>query len=54
METILGRYKNLIVLAVILFAQIIALAVQVRRPGQEGETRLIQTIRNVGYVLREN
>jgi rod shape-determining protein MreC len=42
METILGRYKNLIVLAVILFAQIIALAVQVRRPGQEGETRLIR------------
>jgi len=42
METILGRYKNLIVLAVILFAQIIALAVQVRRPGQDGETRLIR------------
>jgi rod shape-determining protein MreC len=42
METILGRYKNLIVLAVILFAQIIALAIQVRRPGQEGEIRLIR------------
>jgi rod shape-determining protein MreC len=42
MDTILGRYKNLIVLAAILFAQIIALAVQVRRPGQEGETRLIR------------
>jgi rod shape-determining protein MreC len=42
MENILGRYKNLIVLAVILFAQIIALAVQVRRPGQDGETRLIR------------
>ena len=42
METILGRYKNLIVLAAILFAQIIALAVQVKRPGQEGETRLIR------------
>src|SRR5260370_12433733 len=41
METILGRYKNLIVLAVILFAQIIALAVQVRRPAAEGESRLI-------------
>jgi rod shape-determining protein MreC len=42
METILGRYKNLIVLAAILFAQIIALALQVKRPAQEGETRLIR------------
>jgi rod shape-determining protein MreC len=42
MDTILGRYKNLIVLAAILFAQIIALAVQVKRPGQEGETRLLR------------
>src|SRR5271157_590761 len=42
MDTILGRYKNLIVLAAILFAQIIALAVQVRRPTQEGEIRLIR------------
>src|SRR5271166_2124442 len=42
METILGRYKNLIVLAAILFAQIIGLALQVRRPTQEGEIRLIR------------
>ena len=42
METFLGRYKNLIVLAAILFAQIIALAVQVRLPAQEGSTRLIR------------
>jgi len=42
MDTILGRYKNLIVLAAILFAQIIALAVQVRRPTQEGEIRLLR------------
>ncbi|MGB8889924.1 MAG: rod shape-determining protein MreC [Candidatus Korobacteraceae bacterium] len=42
MDTFLGRYKNLIVLAAILFAQIVALAVQVRRPAQEGETRLIR------------
>jgi len=42
METFLGRYKNLIVLAVVLFAQIIGLAVQVRRPAQVGETRLIR------------
>ena len=42
MDTFLGRYKNLIVLAAILFAQIVALAVQVRRPAQEGQTRLIR------------
>src|SRR5450631_2072677 len=42
MDTILGRYKNLIVLAAILFAQIVALAMQVRRPTGEGETRLIR------------
>ena len=42
MDTFLGRYKNLIVLAAILFAQLIALAVQVRRPMQGGEMRLIR------------
>jgi len=42
MDTFLGRYKNLIVLAAILFAQIIALAVQVRRPTDQGDTRLIR------------
>jgi rod shape-determining protein MreC len=42
METLLGRYKNLVVLAAILFAQIIALAVQVRRPTQAGKIRLIR------------
>ncbi len=42
MDTFLGRFKNLIVLAAILFAQIIGLAVQVRRPSQLGETRLIR------------
>src|SRR5271166_4609910 len=42
MDTFLGRYKNLIVLAAILFAQIIGLAVQVRRPSHSGDTRLIR------------
>jgi rod shape-determining protein MreC len=42
MDTFLSRYRNLIVLAAILFAQIIALAIQVRRPTDEGETRLIR------------
>jgi len=39
METILGRFRNLIVLAAILFAQIVGLAVQVK---QQGDTRLIR------------
>ncbi len=42
MDTFLGRFKNLIFLAAILFAQVIGLAVQVRRPSDEGETRLIR------------
>ncbi len=42
METILGRYKNLIVLAAILFAQIIGLAIQVKLPAQQGQMRLIR------------
>jgi rod shape-determining protein MreC len=42
MDTFLGRYRNLIVLAAILFAQIIGLALQVRRPTEQGETRLIR------------
>ena len=54
MDTILGRYKNLIVLAAILFAQIIALAVQVRRPTQDGEIRLIRVWAiGRGHSLRE-
>ncbi len=42
MESILGRFRNLIVLAAILFAQIVGLAVQVKRPAQQGDTRLIR------------
>jgi len=42
MDTFLGRYRNLIVLAAILFAQIVGLAVQVRRPTDQGDTRLIR------------
>ena len=42
MDTFIGRYRNLIVFAAILFAQIIGLAIQVRRPSDVGETRLIR------------
>jgi len=42
MDTFIGRYRNLIVFAAILFAQIIGLAIQVRRPSDAGDTRLIR------------
>ncbi len=42
METVLGRYKNLIVLAAVLFVQILGLAVQVRRTADNESSRLIR------------
>ncbi len=42
MDTILGRFRNLIVLAAILFAQIVGLAVQIKSPAGQGDTRLIR------------
>ena len=42
MDTFIGRHRNVIVFAAILFAQIIGLAIQVRRPSDEGQTRLIR------------
>jgi len=42
METVLGRYKNLIVLAAVLFVQILGLAVQVRRTTENDSSRLIR------------
>ena len=43
MESVLGRYRNLIILAGVLFLQVIGLAVQVKRIGsEEKDTRLIR------------
>jgi rod shape-determining protein MreC len=42
MESVLGRYKNLIVLVVVLFAQVFGLAVQVKRNTDTQSTRLIR------------
>jgi rod shape-determining protein MreC len=42
MESVLGRYRNLIVLVGVLFAQVLGLAVQVRRPTDNEPTRLIR------------
>ena len=42
MESVLSRYKNLIVLVVILFAQVLGLAVQVKRTTDTESSRLIR------------
>ena len=42
MESVLGRYKNLIVLVVVLFAQVLGLAVQVKRTTDTESSRLIR------------
>jgi rod shape-determining protein MreC len=43
MESVLGRYRNLIVLVAVLFAQVLGLAVQVKRSSTASEpTRLIR------------
>ena len=42
MESVLGRYKNLIVLVGVLFAQVLGLAVQVKRTTDTESTRLIR------------
>ena len=42
MESVLGRYKNLIVLVVVLFAQVLGLAVQVKRTTDTDSSRLIR------------
>ena len=42
MESVLGRYRNLIVLVGVLFAQVLGLAVQVRRTTDSEPTRLIR------------
>lgn len=42
MESVLSRYKNLIVLAVILSAQVLGLAIQVKRTNENESNRLIR------------
>lgn len=42
MEFVLGRYRNLIVLVAVLFAQVLGLAVQVKRTTDSESTRLIR------------
>jgi rod shape-determining protein MreC len=42
MESVLGRYKNLIVLVGVLFAQVLGLAVQVKRTTDTQSSRLIR------------
>lgn len=42
MESVLGRYRNLIILVGVLFLQVLGLAVQVKRNGDAEHTRLIR------------
>lgn len=42
MESVLSRYKNLITLVVILFAQVLGLAIQVKRTSESESNRLIR------------
>src|SRR5208337_3175357 len=42
MESVLGRYRNLIILVGVLFLQVLGLATQVKRSGDAENTRLIR------------
>lgn len=42
MDSIIGRYRSLTILIVVLFAQVLGLAVQVKRPSESGPERLIR------------
>ncbi len=42
MESVLGRYRNLVILVGVLFLQVLGLAMQVKRSGNETDTRLIR------------
>jgi rod shape-determining protein MreC len=42
MENLISRYRNVTILVVVLFAQVLGLAVQVRRSTQDESTRLIR------------
>ena len=42
MEHLISRYRNLTILAVLLFGQVLGLAIQVKRSGENAPTRLIR------------
>jgi rod shape-determining protein MreC len=42
MEHLISRYRNLTILAALLFGQVLGLAIQVKRPGENVPTRLIR------------
>src|ERR1700687_1962383 len=42
MENLISRYRNVTILVVVLFAQVLGLAVQVKRSTQDESTRLIR------------
>ena len=42
MENLISRYRNLTILAALLFVQVLGLAIQVKRPGENAPSRLIR------------
>ena len=42
MDNLLSRHRNLTMLVVVLFAQVVGLAVQVKRPSESGSVRLVR------------
>ncbi len=42
MESIISRYRNTTILVIVLFAQVLGLAVQIKRPGDSGSTTLLR------------
>ena len=42
MENLISRYRNVTILVVVLFAQVLGLAMQVKRSTQDESTRLIR------------
>ena len=42
MENLISRYRNVTVLVAVLFAQVLGLAVQVKRSGENESSRLIR------------
>jgi hypothetical protein len=42
MENLISRYRNVTILVVVLFAQVLGLAMQVKRATQDESTRLIR------------
>ena len=50
MESVLGRYRNLVILVGVLFLQVLGLAMQVKRGGTDAESTRLIRIWTVGAI----